>query len=214
MAYQDLTAYTKVDPDGKMTVTTTRLTLASLLENHVAYLGKDFGAGYFNANFNHNFDLNLTSSTTASDTCPTWALSDYLGNWGNIITNSKNEYAIAVYNRDGSTYRLYIAFIVGGTRYEYDGTPYFANYGTTYYCTVRYDSSVGTYGTLYLDIYSDSARSSLITTISHACIASPNFQYVFLTQTNGGPIGPVDGYIENLDLAPVAPSNGNMLLMF
>ncbi|KKM14949.1 hypothetical protein LCGC14_1700980 [marine sediment metagenome] len=194
----------EVDPNGRIAPTTRRVTWTSLTRNEDAYYYDDKGAAFFSADFVHFLTINIT---TAAASCEggTWALTNDLDDLRGLKTNNKD--ALFLYFiHTGGNLKLQINELDGGTSYA--GTAYNATAGTVYYVSIERDESVGTYGTLYLYLFSDEARTTLVNSQSIALHTSKkDFQYVHVVQTwNAGTSHASSGYSENLDLsAPILP---------
>lgn len=194
MAYQDFTTYTEVDPDGKLSQSSTRSTWAAVTA-HTEYLYKDFGVAYFAGNFTHKFDVNFSSVGGVGE-IELWGLANDLGDFHDLLVANKSE---IVFSLSGGI--LYIQEIYGGTGYyNTANTPTTA---TTYYCKVNYDSAVGTYGTFYLNVYPTDAdrtdNTNVISSKSLALHATPSFRYLYAAQS-ASQVSCGAGYVENLSL--------------
>lgn len=197
MATENLTTYTEVDPNSRITITSARATYAGLAMNEDAFVYKDFTADHFNGDFEHLIDFKITS---ADD-------NGYVYIWG--LTNSADDifdiqsaggsFLACSAARNGADYLLRIL--------EFDNPNiYFDTYNftvnTAYYLKIKRDESVGTYGTIYIYIYSDSARTTLVDTLEVALHTSKkDFRYLFaLSSRSDGSAYTINGYQENLDI--------------
>jgi hypothetical protein len=190
----DLTTFTSVDAaPAKFTITSSRVTASGLANNDNRYLYSDRGAGHFAANFTHLFTINTTSVTGQGDPVP-WMVSNEVYTPRNI-TNGL--YAEIYY---GTT--LYLSEKPSGS---YDGSVALS-LNTPYYCKAVRDEDVGTYGTLYVYIYSDSGRTTLVDTVVVTLAVKADFRYYFAMSALGSTNPAVaDAYSENHDLGEAAP---------
>ncbi len=192
MANQDFTTYTKVDPNSRFTVTSTRITASGLLRNEDAYNYWDFGAGYFDGDLAHLI-------TTKSETTTT-GIAIYHGLF-NIVDDFKGIKdaggdGIFIFNNNGNS--IILSELHAGAQYN---DAFAGSLGTVYYVTFERDEAVGTYGTLYCYIYSDASRETLVDTLSVALHEKEDFRYNMLVQSNNdGTTTVFNGYVENLDL--------------
>ena len=185
-----ISAYTEVDPQSKLTLAAARVTWANG-NTDTTYISKDYGANHFTGNFRHTFDFRL-SSKTGGNGHMLWALSNYLGDayWDR---GSSNSLGVFFYGANG----IMIAECAGGTFASTYPTVFQPEVDTTYYCTVRRDTSVGTYGTVYLDIYSDAAKTTSVSSTSYAMTSSVNYRYLMSVWTYGSTLNGA-GYVENI----------------
>lgn len=192
---EDFTTYTEVDPGTKITITATRVTFADLRRNEEAYVYLDKGVDYFAGNFTIYLTLNLSAYDGAEVLSP-WVMANDIDDVRGIDVDLASD-SLFIYI--GSALAVTIYECDGGTLYG-DASPYTITAGTTYYLKIVRDESVGTYGTLYLYIYSNSARTTLLDTLSVALHTSKkNFRYIYpLSVWNAGTSHSASGYVENL----------------
>lgn len=193
MAIENLSSYTKVDPNGRFAVSASKNIFTGLLRNEAAYLYKDFGTAYFNASFIHEFELFYDSYDVGSYS-GTWQLANYVGD----LSGFSSSYTLFVGVASGD-------FILeerkNGSRVNYDN--WTATADTLYYLRVKYNSAVGTYGTIYWYIYSDSGRTNLLYSSNWTLSEAVSFRYLYATASyNSGGTAQNTGYIQNLYLNP------------
>jgi len=199
-AKEDYTAYVEYDLDSKYTVTAHQITVEDLTRNEVAFIYRDFGVNYFSGDFEFDVEgqVKATSNGLATGYC--WALTNLLQSLNVIDGVSGDFLAVSFQEEDGDVeWRIYLTECDGGTLYE---DYYICSADTTYYLTIKRDESVGTYGTLYCYIYSDSARTTLVDTLTLTLHTSKkDFRYLHAAQSYGGGIHNVfDGVYANLGL--------------
>ena len=189
MAVENFTTYTEVDPNGHLSQSATRSTYTGLGRNETAYLYRDMGAGHFSGDFEHLLDSNYASQTHSDSVVYHWGLSLTLDE----LTPLK-KIDLYAYN---TTIRLNE---YTGTN-NYDSGNYTITLGNTYYLKIKRDESVGTYGTLYCYVYTDAARTTLVSTLSVALHEKVDFRYIYSPSScNTATAYYQTGYIENLDL--------------
>lgn len=205
MAVENFTTYTEVDTGGYLSETTTRATWDGLTRNVTSYLYYDFGVDYFNGDFEFLFDVNITDRGSGDNGFVCWiGLANDLGTYKDLVAADKDELVCFSY---ATSNPLGILECDGGN--EYSAGCGSAAAGTTWYMKLKRDESVGTYGTLYLYRYSDSARTSLQGTATLTLHSSKkDFRYLYAVQSfDDGDANYQDGYIENLDLQETVPTN-------
>jgi hypothetical protein len=203
---EDFSTYTKVDPNSRFFVDKHQINFTGLPASEAAYLYKDYGANYFSGNFSFNVDVTVAASI-ASTVVAVWGLANVLGSVDSLRLSSADEQALIFY-QSGSTLTLNLEETVGGTPHD---VTYNITLNRPYYLTIRRDTSVGTYGTLYCDIYSDAARTTLLTTLTRTLTASKSFRYAYAIQSySTGTSGyPGTGSVGNLSsLATTGGTSG------
>jgi hypothetical protein len=168
-------AWTEVDPGSEITVAATKVSWTALPMDTDSYVYYDYGAGYFSADFRHEFTLCWTS--------------DGAGDYFRLSTF-----------RSGAEYRIQLSESDGGavtTDYE-DMTAV-----GTWYITIIRNEAIGTHGTLYAYIYTDSDRTILHSRLEVELNTSKkDFRYLFACNTyNNGAAFENTGYGENLAIS-------------
>lgn len=198
------TGWTETDPNSRLSQTATRSTWAGLTLNEWTDLRKNGGIN-FTGNFDVSFDFRVDSSSSQSNEDAIYALL--------FQDSTANFHAIGLGRYNSKVYIGVQNGIEGGSSEfsDFDNT---LSCDTVYYARFRRDESVGTNGTLYLDIYGSSANrtnnTSPLVSVSRTITLFGKVDLVFAAC----PLG-IDydsslaytSYIENLDLAYV-PSSG------
>lgn len=181
----DFTTFTEVDPGGYIAITSNTITLNNLFTaNSTANVYKDMGDGYYSGDFEFQFSFNIDVIETTGH-LPICLLSNTTYDQ-NIERNILEQDGLncLVYNNAGT--RIFVL------EEHFAGTLYQDAYSslsedTDYYVTFKRVESVGTYGTIYAYIYSDSARTTLLDTLSVTLHGKVNFRYIHaVVFTNGG----------------------------
>ncbi len=203
---EDFTTYTEVDPNGRITVTAARVTWASLSRNEDAYVYYDKGAGYYSGDFTMYFTHRTTAETASGTrTVGCWAVTNTVDDLAAIVAANGDYLAIRCGKTLGGAYTLRMTECDGGA--EYTGGDVTISLNTDYYLKVKRDEAVGTYGTIYMEIYTDAARALLLSTTSIALHTSKkDYRYLFpVITSNSGDAGIIhSGYTDSLvSLIPV-----------
>lgn len=194
MATEDFTAYTEVDPNSRITVTSSRVTWASLPRNEDAYVYADKGVGHFAGDFEHLLTIRDEMSGDA-----TGLVAFY------VLANAVDD-VFALY----FSHRLVQLDVINGTirlgcgnssSFPLDFTSAYGG-AFTRYLEIERDESIGTYGTMYCRIYTDSGRTMLEDTLSITLTTEKtDWRYVYPCATsNSGTTVARSGFSENLDL--------------
>ncbi|KKL71872.1 hypothetical protein LCGC14_2090580 [marine sediment metagenome] len=201
MAFEDLSTYTEVDPNSRLTKTTRRVAWTALQRDEDAYIYYDKGADHFSGDFTHHLTIDTTAAGTTSPGSKVfcWAITNLVNDMKGIQGSSGDYFAVFLYRSFTGVFEIYLEECNGGIPQQ---TAYTAALNTIYYLKVVRDESVGTYGTIYCYIYSDAARTTLLATLTQTIdTAKRDFRYVFACNTwNSGETVAMTGYTENLEL--------------
>lgn len=193
---QDLTTFTEVDPNTRITVTSTQASFSALARNEDAYVYKDRGADYFNGEFIGQFDFEITAHGDSGGVVGLWGVANVIDDIQGIINSSEDALSVNAW-WNGSTLYLILAEIDGGVAYE---VTYAISLNTHYYCTIKRNENLGTYGRLYLRVYSDAARETLLIEKSLALHSSKKdfrYHYAVQSRTGAGATATLTGYGQN-----------------
>ncbi len=149
----DLTALTEVDPNSHFTQYADCSVVTTLGCDETAYLYKDYGAGAVNDNY--TFQESLLISSFASGSGQMLNLLSLVNTLGHAnLTNDLH--GVSVNWISSTTFSLKAREVTGGTEYLSTASSTLST-GTAYYVQINRDLSVGTYGTLYVKVFSDPA---------------------------------------------------------
>lgn len=190
--YEDLTTYTEADPGSMIVVSAKTLTATNLRRNISAYVCKDFGEDHFSGDFEIDFELRALGYSAQYAGCTFVTLNnaatDYQSNLA--TTGSSNGIMLAA----NPTPAVCVQEASAGV--PHSSTFFTLVIGTTYYMRLRRVGVV-----LSLLIYSDAARTTLLTTLSLALQSAPAFRYFHAVQSiNSGHTLAISGSIGNIAL--------------
>lgn len=189
---ENLTTYTEVDPNGHISVSASRVTLAGLTLDESARLYKDFGAGHFNK-IDISFAFYLAS--TSHSNCMA---------------------AIGLSNTSDATSLIYYVWRVSNVWYIYyqiaSDTSVLIKSGvssnTVYYGKIEREASSAT---INFYLYADAGHTNLIASESGTIGTSDTYRYFYAVKSSNVGVGNrlFDGYFENFDLGGnIASRNG------
>lgn len=201
---EDLSTYTEVDPGTYLSVISSRVTFTSLDRNIDAYIYKDL-SGEFDGNFEVRFSFRTTSLGIGGGIVGlviTNDLNDILG----LRTGDKNHIEAVFYDENSpatNDEKFYLQETDGAADYS-DISTDLDPQNTTYYCKLIRDEDVGTYGTIYLYIYSDASYSTLVDTCEVALHTSKkDYTYLMLAVSfDSDASNYVSGYWEYIYVNP------------
>lgn len=195
MATLDLTTFTETDPNSKITVTSTKADWSALSTTDSARVFYDFGAAFFNGNFEHLWEAYVNSGTTDGTGGYGWALANV-----NTLHAADGETVqrinVRLQDEGAARINLQETFGTGQSYQDFDAL----SYNTLYYCKTIRDESVGTYGTLYNYVYSDSGRTTLVATQTLTLHGLLDFRYFYAMTGQGSGSGTLTGYTQNFDI--------------
>lgn len=200
---EDLTTYTVYDPPFDVTnfvfspspkgITASTITFGFGGNQVYEYVVKDFGVNYFHGNFSINFTFYLDTNIAGPNICFFLALTNTIGNWENV---GRSQASLSI--------RLQASGI-SASQDNSQGNVVGLSAATIYYCTFSYDASVGAFGTIYVKIYSDSNRTTLVgtSTFTMGQTINPGFRYLSVMMGSGvESSGGCSGYIANINMHP------------
>ena len=155
MALENYTTYTKVDPNGRFTLTTNKTAVSGMTRNEAAYVYDDKGIAHFCSTCEHKFDVIIISDVSFGQ-ATTWAVSNALNDRQTQFNNS-DECMLVFLQPASNIFRL--ENIEAGTLDQAG-----VSIGTQYYCTIERTSVTA----IELRIYSDSGRTTLIDTLTQS----------------------------------------------
>lgn len=188
LTVEDFTTYTEVDQNSHLSKTAYHVDFKAYY-NEDCYLYKDKGANHFGSVWEHKIDVTAIDRSGNS-----LALCEGLANAIDDYKHAGNEVGVYIYYSNGAaSYRIYLFEYYSSTEYV---QAYSISAGTSYYLTIKKDGTA-----LTCKIYSDSARTNLLTTLSLTLHADLSYQYVYAAQSsNTGSAYWLDVDIGNLDL--------------
>ena len=197
MGYENFAGYIEVDPNSRIAKTPARVTGVGILRNEDAYVYKDKTVAYFSGDFVHCLTVKMTAGTEDGRVY-VWGLTNSINDMKGIDVGGGSYLGMFFY-KGSTTCHMYLEECSSGSLFQ---DSYTITLNTTYYLKIVRDESVGTYGTLYCYVYSDSSRTTLVDTLQLTLNHSKkDFRYIFAMNTwNNGTTETCSGYCENLDL--------------
>jgi len=198
MVYEDFTTYTEVDPNNHITVASATHVDFICYKTEDARLYKDYGINHF-GDFEHKIDVRLVSATGNSVNLWCHALTNELDDLKGLC-DAKKTFVSCLRYQTTTEGRIFLWESYNGINY----TQYYVLSGgglnVWYYLTIKKSGT-----SLTCKIYSDSARTNLLATLSLTLQANHKFRYLHVCQTwNDGDASVGTDDIENLDLQEAA----------
>ena len=202
----DLTVFTETDLSADITVFANCISISTMAANIDAYVYKGGGAGAYAGNYILQGVVNVTamSSTGAAMGCL------MLSNTVQGSNGTADLHAVIVNYSSPGNYRIKLR--------EYSGAVYDSGYTITNiafsaptWIKVWRDTSVGTYGTLYLATYSDPAYSVQVgVTVSLTLHENIDFQYLVAASSfNSGSANTITGTVGGVTAGVASQSSSH-----
>jgi len=203
MTVENFSTYTKVDPNNHMTVTASRVTHQSY-QNEDSYIYKDFGVDYF-GDFVHSIDFRITAADDTK-TRTIWQLANAIDDYRALWQDAAQSFIAAYVDYRDGNYRLIFVECIGADANTNIDSYYTLALNTTYYLTI---TKIGK--AITCKIYSDSGRTTLLTTLSlNALNEDYSFRYLYAANSWNFPrAGSLTAWCENLLLAGTDSSPGD-----
>ena len=203
MAKENYTTYDKQDFGDKYSVTPTNIDVTGLLRNESAWVVDDKGVDNFDGDFEHLVDIEVSSSTHNALFVP-WMLANAVDDWNALLSDAGEDLLVVLpVGTSGTSIVIRLGEAVGAS-FIFDD--YSGAFNTPYYLKPKRDESVGSFGQIQCFIYSDSARTILLDTLSLALRVKNDFRYVYgMNSANNGTTPSITGSASNLDLQEAAP---------
>lgn len=201
MAVEDLNYFTEVDPNNHLSIVAYYTAWFQAINNEEnAYFYSEAWNGALSGSFEFDFQFNITS-TQPNGTVFLLSFTNDLGDAYYNILNGDLLGVSVFQNPDGGDLEVRLHEYYNSNESSTSDT-YVISTGTDYYCTIKRDESLG-WGTLYLYIYSDNLRTTLLDTLIVNLHNRVNFHYLYLSQSlnisqNGTPITGTCGYLERI----------------
>ncbi len=204
MAIENFTTYTEVDPNGKITVTSSKVSWDNLSRNEEAYVYKSMGSEFFDKDFTHKFKVYF-GYYGGGYTCRAahWAVADVLDDESGWSLGGANAVSLFQYNYD---YRIYLKIYDSGSGTQDSWTG--AEPLITYYITITRDRDGGVNNsgryTAYIctgGYYGEGGNLEDMLQVDSQAEAPADYHYIFACNTynDGNPMY-IDGFTEDLDL--------------
>lgn len=207
MVYEDFTSYVEVDvPANRINVdSSTKVTVTDADLDETFYLYRDKGVNHFDGGFDHKLDVQMKTTTGENSQYAIWSLQNQLSGYRPcadalfvVVYYITNNYFFILYERWNNN--------------QFGATSIHVSKDVTYYLKIKRDENVGTYGTLYLGVYSTSelrdagdATDGDVGNESLVLHAKRDFQYIMAVSSFDLALTGRDmsAFSENLDLQEV-----------
>lgn len=195
MAVENFITYTEVDPNSRITVTSTRVTWTDLDRNERGQVYKDKGVDFFNGAFVHTLTLKITAIGSGVF-MGIWHLRNTVADFPGANPTLHLGCSLGF----GNDFRLTLQSIdSGGAVSDFTAL----DFNTNYYLTITRDEALGSFGRVSCKIYTDAARTTLLDTITVDVGVKSDFRYIYVLNSENGIFedSEVSGYTEGLNIS-------------
>ena len=213
MASENFLTFIESDTPARLSRTSSRVTWTDMLSgDDNIHVSLDKGVDFFDGSFVHTLTIEQTASEKAVAYSGFWALTNDLDDLKGLRDASKDAlYIQASHPNSPDRSRLHLVEIDGGSAFG-DGSGGYSPLGngidgTTLYLTITRDETVGSFGEIKMQAYTDAERTTLVNTQSFNLHTSKkDFRYVMVgvsedsTFGTGADAKKSSGYSENLNL--------------
>lgn len=159
---EDYTTYTETDAASDITIIgTDSISVSTMARDADSRVFKGFGENYFNSDFSHELAFSHNSASTFLSLVFPWTIGNVKGTWD--ATDTASEDAIGVYVYNGTPKEIGFRELDGGNTYTAISDFAWSS-NTNYWIRVWYDKDKSTFGTIYLEVYSDQSRTTQLNT--------------------------------------------------
>jgi len=194
LGVEDLSTYTIVDPNNRITVTKNLIDVNAIRRDEDAYVYKDKGVNHF-TNFEHKVDVRSPTSLGSYGCLLVWGIS-------NVIDDAyawTYGFTIEIYGYDVTHYDIRMRSKNGTGGWGPPGSKSSTNkftHGNWCYLTIKRSGT-----SLTCKIYSDSARGDLLETLTLTVGGSEKYRYIYACSSwNTASSQDINGDIKNFYL--------------
>jgi hypothetical protein len=192
--------FTKVDPGNLFAISSFSLTFANLQRNSSNYLYKNFDAGYWAGQIEITFGLKITGISN-NNAAFFSLLSNTIEDAAAHQTNYHDCLGVHLYYPGPfSALSLWETDSVTAASYTTDSSSFHLTVNQQYYIRIRIKPDIGPNGTAYLDIFTNSAMTTNVSSQSLALHGSIKaYQNLYAVASyNRGTSATVSGIVTNL----------------
>lgn len=192
----NFSTFSEVDPNNALSASTSTATIAAMKSDSSSYQYYDWGANYWAGSIEVLGQFQITSGSVQNELCVIAPLGNAVGSYDQV-----NDVIGGRYFRSTTNMTWQLCEKSGGT--QYTDAAYNISANTAYYYKLVIDRNVGTYGTAYLYLYSNSSRTTLLNTQSIALHSNVSYRYSYGAQSfNLSDSAPAtSGTISNVSIA-------------
>lgn len=209
MVAENFNLFTESDALGRITVTSSRASWTDMRSgDDQIFLSSDKGTGFFDGSFVHTLTISHTASEKGASFSGFWVMSNDLLDIKGLRDGGKDALYVQSAHPNSPDIPVLTLFEVDGGADFGDPTGGFnLTTGVTLYLTITRDETVGSFGEIKLQVYSDAQRTTLVETQSFNLHSSKkDFRYVMVGVSEDSAFGgsadqkKSSGFSEDLDL--------------
>lgn len=198
--------YIETDPLDRYIISGSKLKIdiAGLRRNQTAHIRKD-GLSLDGTNVVHRFAAQMDSSSIVNSVMYPWGLSSIVNDYRYIFVNNEECLNIAFIRGAGGATTIFIQEFINGFAFS---DTYSGSVDTEYRFIVEWDKTIGAFGRVTVEIYSDE-YITLVDTIFVNLHSSETYTNFYpINNFNDGGAQAADGFCQNYDLGVEAAGTG------
>lgn len=194
----DFTEFNEVDAGNNITIVEDEIYFEDITRSQASYVYEDYGLDYFSGSYTINATIEIdNASDNGFNYIGFFGVSNGLGDMKVLYDGNYELQTVWLTKTVGGDYELTLYDLKDKAQVLDNSVPLSA--GTNYYLTMTRDENVGTYGMLYLYIYSDSERSVLVDTLTVTLTAKTDMRYLYgFIGNNAGDAYTCEGYTKDM----------------
>jgi hypothetical protein len=205
MAFQNLAAWTEVDPGNDITLGATQISWVTLARASDSYAYDDFGIDNFSDDVNMQFECQFSNKVGVGKVPGMFILANIIGHSDFIATTDD-----CVRIQITTTPTMVLSAWRNGSQRDANGSVALS-YGVTYYCTFNRDETIGANGRYTLTIRTGSHTGAVIDVVICDPDTKIDYRYIYTASMEDAASGTIDGFFQNLDIAvPLASGPANV----
>lgn len=208
---EDYSLFTEADPNSRIEKTDSEITFTGIQRDESAYISHNKLVGYFSEDFDHYQELYIDSASANLGRAVCWGVANSGATDFFTIADNNGAYLGVMAHATATDFNLLVTECDAGalTTQTKSGL----SFDTTYYLHIKRDEAVGAFGTLYVYIYTDVERTTLVDTVTLTLAKKANFQYLYSFSSWGDNAGAeaITGVFGCIDLGLTATTDANRL---
>ncbi|KKM63924.1 hypothetical protein LCGC14_1506580 [marine sediment metagenome] len=210
MAAENFDTFVETDPGSVIEVTSSRVTWTDIeARQDNTHVSLDKGAAFFDGSFVHTLTISLIASEKGASYSFFWSMTNDLDDFQGLLDNSKDALVLRCVHPNSPDIPVIQIFELDSGSPSGSATKFNLTTGVVYYLTLTRNETIGSFGDLILTIYSDAARTTLLSTLTLNLNVKTDFRYVMVGQSfdatggGGADLKKQTGYSEDLDIMGV-----------
>ncbi len=207
MVAENFNIFAETDPGNVIEVTSSRVTWTDIeARQDNTHVSLDKGAAFFDGSFVHTLTISLAASEKGASYSFFWSMTNDLDDFQGLLDNSKDALVLRCVHPNSPDIPVIQIFELDSGSPSGSATKFNITTGVVYYLTLTRNETIGSFGDLILTIYSDAARTTLLSTLTLNLNVKTDFRYVMVGQSfdatggGGADLKKQTGFSQDLDI--------------